>query len=166
MRFDLGSIYKKSGIPLTTTTPTFSANAFTPTANQWRLETVGLAPYASATSAIFKFRAINQYENYLWLDNINIINLTGIEAVNSDPTFSVYPIPSKGMLNIQWGAVSNQDISVTITNDIGASVYANEIKNYKGATIPVDLSKKANGIYLVKIQSADKTIQQKIVLNR
>jgi pregnancy-associated plasma protein-A/type IX secretion system substrate protein len=160
------SIYKKFGIPLTTTTPTFSTVAFVPTASQWRLETVSLAPYAASSNAILKFRNINQYENTLWLDNINIINPTGAIEINTDPTFSVYPIPSKGMIHLQWGAVSNENITVTITNAIGESVYNSEISKYNGTVIPVDLGKQANGVYLIKIQAADKTINQKIVLNK
>jgi hypothetical protein len=160
------SIYKKSGVPLTTIVPAFSANPFTPTANDWRLETVSLAPYASASNAILKFRSICQYENYLWLDNINIINPTGIDQLNADPSFSIYPIPSKGIIHLQWAAASKQNISIAVTNDIGESVLTDEINNYSGAVVPVDLSKQANGIYFIKVTSKDKSIYQKIVLNK
>ncbi|MEP7169509.1 MAG: T9SS type A sorting domain-containing protein [Bacteroidota bacterium] len=160
------SIYKKFGVPLTTIIPTFSVNAFTPTANDWRIETVSLAPYSASANAILKFRNICQYENYLWLDNINIINPVGINEINSDPSFIIYPSPSKGIVHLQWSAVSNSTITITITNELGESVYTDEINNYKGADIPVDLSKKADGIYLVKIQAATKSVQQKVVLNK
>ena len=70
------------------------------------------------------------------------------------------------MINLQWGAVSNENITVAVTNAIGESVFTSEIMKYNGSVIPVDLGKQANGVYLVKIQSADKTINQKIVLNK
>jgi len=66
------SLYKKFGVALTTTTPTWAANSFTPTAAQWRQEVISLSTFSSATTAIFKIKNVNQYENNLYIDNINI----------------------------------------------------------------------------------------------
>ncbi|MEO5570637.1 MAG: M43 family zinc metalloprotease [Bacteroidia bacterium] len=160
------TLYDKFGVPLTTTTPSWANNQFTPSASQWRLETISLAPYASSQNAIIKFRNIDQYENNLYIDDINIVSATGINEIKTDPTFSVYPIPAKDKINIQWNAVSGEDITITITNGLGESVYTNQVKNYNGTIIPVDLKGKSGGIYFIKAETADKVIRQKIVLNK
>lgn len=159
------SIYKKFGVTLTTTTPTWQNSDFIPTATQWRKESINLAAYASATSAIFKFRNTTDYENNMYIDDINIDEVLGVNEIKSDPSFSVFPIPSKGMINVQWTSLVKEDLTVTVTNSVGEIIYSTEVKNYNGELLKVDMSKKAKGVYFVKVQSSTKVINQKIVLN-
>lgn len=158
------SIYKKFGIPLTTTTPTYSTNAFTPNANQWRLETVSLAPYQSSTNAMIKFRNINQYENFLWLDNINIINTVGVEEVKNDVSFSVFPNPSNGIITVQWTSVSKGDLKIYVADALGKMVYTDVVLNYDNRPVQLSLNGNPAGLYIVKVQSGDKFITEKITL--
>ncbi|MFN6037467.1 MAG: M43 family zinc metalloprotease, partial [Bacteroidota bacterium] len=72
------SIYKKFGVALTTTSPTYANSAFIPTSNQWRYEVISLSSFSNTPNALLKFRNSSQYENYLYLDNINISSFTGI----------------------------------------------------------------------------------------
>lgn len=72
------TIYKKFGLNLPTTSPTFKSTQFVPTAGQWRTESVSLGAYTSATTAFIRFRNICNYQNDLYLDNINIA--TGMVA--------------------------------------------------------------------------------------
>lgn len=72
------TIYKKFGLNLPTTSPTFQSTEFTPTSGQWRTESVSLGAYTSATKAFIRFRNICNYQNDLYLDNINIA--TGMVA--------------------------------------------------------------------------------------
>jgi len=76
----------------------------------------------------------------------------GIEDNNILETFSVYPNPTSGVLNIQ----SSQDVdNVTVFNLLGqnvASFAKNEIVNSS-----INLSELSKGLYLVKITSGDKT---------
>lgn len=67
------SLYKKFSSTLTTVTPVFSTTEFVPSGTgDWRMETISLANYVSVNNAIFKFRHATDYENDLYVDDINI----------------------------------------------------------------------------------------------
>jgi PKD repeat protein len=72
------SVYSKSATVLATAAATTSA--FTPTAAQWRNETVSLTPYIGQGSVIVAFRNLSGYGNRLFVDNINITGVTGTPA--------------------------------------------------------------------------------------
>ncbi|MES2557366.1 MAG: PKD domain-containing protein [Bacteroidota bacterium] len=64
------SLYSKSNTVLATAAATTSV--FTPTAAQWRTETVSLTPYVGQTNVVIAFRNLSGYGNRLFVDNINI----------------------------------------------------------------------------------------------
>ena len=66
-------IWEKSGVSLVTTTPIFTGAAWTPSSNNdWDAETINLNNYTAEDDFMLKFRNVNDYENNLFLDNINI----------------------------------------------------------------------------------------------
>ncbi len=160
------SVYKKFSVALTTAVPYFSTALFIPTAAQWRKEIISLGAFAAAGNLIVRFHHTTDYENNMYIDDINIDQATGISSILADPSFTVYPVPANGIVNVQWGSVINTDVSVTITNSIGETVLKNEVKNYSGFVMPFDLSNHANGIYFIEAVSGNKIINQKIVLEK
>lgn len=72
------SLYKKFSSALTTVTPVFSVAEFTPSGQgDWRMETISLAGYSAVGNAIIKFRHATDYENNLYLDDVNITGGAG-----------------------------------------------------------------------------------------
>jgi PKD repeat protein len=69
------SVYSKSNTILATAP--LQTTAFTPTAAQWRTETVDLTPYIGNSKVIVAFRNLSGYGNRLFVDNIN---LSGVAA--------------------------------------------------------------------------------------
>ncbi len=66
-------LWEKAGLNLVTTTPTFTGAAWTPsTNNDWNSKIINLNNYTAEDDFMLKFRNINDYENNLFLDNINI----------------------------------------------------------------------------------------------
>ena len=63
-------VYRKGGAELATAPSLVSS--FTPTASQWRTETVSLSGLASGSSVQFVFVSRSAYGNYIYLDNINL----------------------------------------------------------------------------------------------
>ncbi len=87
--------------------------------------------------------------------------LTAVSEVASN-NFSIYPNPSNGMLYI-----NNYDLinyTVEITDMQGKYIY-NSSKLF-GQQSAIDLSNNSNGIYIVKVNSANGVSTQKIILNR
>jgi len=69
------SVYSKSNTVLATAPA--QTTAFTPTAAQWRTETVDLSPFIGNSKLVVAFRNLSGYGNRLFVDNIN---LNGVSA--------------------------------------------------------------------------------------
>jgi large repetitive protein len=82
------SVYSKSNTVLATAAAT-TAN-FTPTAAQWRTETIDLSAYVGQGSVIVSFKNLSGNGNRLFVDNIN---LTGVAAA-TPPTASFTGAPT------------------------------------------------------------------------
>ena len=160
------SIYKKYNTNLATTTPTWANSAFTPTASQWRQEVVSLSSYSAATGAFIKFRNISDYENFLFIDDINITSSTGINAQSAAQGINIYPNPSadgKFLVDIKKDEHSVQKLSVY--DVLGNKVF--EIKdNIPSGTYDMNLNNLSSGTYLVEIVKDNTTLFNKIIINK
>lgn len=66
-------VWEKAGSNLSTTSPVFNGFEWFPSNNNdWSSENINLSNYADQDGIIIKFRNVNQYENNIFLDNINI----------------------------------------------------------------------------------------------
>jgi hypothetical protein len=100
-------VYRKFGTALVTTaSPVYTLNAFVPTAAQWRRDSVDLSPYATLDNVVVKFRHITDYENNLYIDDINIDGgavTTGFGNSLVSGQLSVSPNPAHDRLSIHLG---------------------------------------------------------------
>lgn len=83
-------IYHKGGAGLATAGAT--TTAFTPTATQWRKDSVSLSTYAGQANVIFKFESVSGWGNNLYLDNINLNYTNSVTPPVAN--FSVSPSPA------------------------------------------------------------------------
>ncbi len=87
------NVYSKTGSTVATgNLPTAAAQPtlFTPTATQWRTETIDLTSYIGQSGVVLSFKNVAAYGNALYVDNINI---TGV-SVPTAPTASFTATPS------------------------------------------------------------------------
>ena len=161
------SVYKKFGIPLTTTTPTWANSAYTTVAaNQWRKEVVNLGSFATSTSAVFKFRNISQYENYLYIDDINLTSTTALNNLSaSEINLSVYPNPNNGKFHLSANNLPTGDRSVVISNLLGEVVYNQALKSSGNLNEEIDLTSLNSGVYLMKLITGENQIISKLTIN-
>lgn len=80
-------VYLKGGGVLASTATTYSAAAFSPTAAQWRTDTVYLNAYAGQSNVMVAFKNHGHFGQVLYLDNINISGSGSGSAPNA--SFSV-----------------------------------------------------------------------------
>jgi hypothetical protein len=151
-------VYTKSGTALSTTTP--KTTAFTPTANQWRTESVSLAAYAGQPDVILQFLTTSGYGNNLYLDDIMIANTTGV-ADKQAPSFVVYPNPATNNLTVETGAPTGQAIVISLHDVLGKAV---KTQRFNGATekLTFDITDVAGGTYILRVVSGDRVQQEKI----
>ena len=78
---------------------------------------------------------------------------------------SVYPNPTRGLINIEFNNIDNKVSSLSIVNVLGDRIYNDDIDS----SIPkysnqLDLSKYSDGIYFVRFKTKDGFITKKLIL--
>ncbi|MBO7491806.1 MAG: T9SS type A sorting domain-containing protein [Bacteroidales bacterium] len=144
------SLYNKSGAALASVSSVLTTS-FTPTDNQWRTDAIDLSSITNKQNVIIKFEFKSTYGNNVWLDNVQLMDGTGIAENESE--FNIYPNPAQNVLNI---ATDEMIKSVEIYNLQGQLV---QVEN--GNVNSINVSNLATGNYFVRIQTNDNTITRK-----
>ena len=148
------SIYKKFGIPLVTTpTPYNTSAAYVPIASHWRKDSLDLSAYSAFNNVVVKFRHITDYENNLYLDDINLgSNLsTGLVSQGDISYFGLYPNPANNLLNLDLGGWNNTDLNLRIIDVTGRLISAQSGLT-GGGIYTLDISNLARGAYRVEVR--------------
>ncbi len=151
------SVYNKAGSTLATKAA--QTGAFTPTAAQWRTETVDLSSYASANKLFIRYTATSNYGNNLYVDNINVSTPSGIED-NINATFNVYPNPATDYVQVSFENAEN--ITVSLINSMGQTV---KIFNNVNNNTQLSLEGLANGIYVLNAEINGARVTKQIIKN-
>lgn len=150
--------YSKGGKNLITTSATGFTDPFYPTASQWRKDSVYLSPFipSDATYAQVVFRNITQYENNIFIDDVNLY------TVNVNPNLKakgvmVTPNPFSNVVTVQHYPNPTNIEFIQVFNSSGQLVWEKRIAwgNPANVTGPayqeIDLSGHMSGLYTVKI---------------
>jgi hypothetical protein len=90
------------------------------------------------------------------------------QAIESNATTiaSVYPNPSKGIINVNFSSVSENDFSLQLLDmygNIQQSLSNNDINGQY--SVSIDFSHLANGVYFVKLIENGQSITSRIIKN-
>ena len=135
-------IWEKAGTDLVTTAPVFSGFAWTPSSNNdWNSESIDLNTYANEDDFVIKFRNITDYENNLFLDNINV-TLDGSTYVDekNKKTLDVYPNPTDKYVNVNYDGLKQ------IFTILGEKLFETN-ENI------INVSSLSKGVYVIKIEN-------------
>ena len=135
-------IWEKAGINLVTSTPIFTGAAWVPSSNsQWASETINLNNYINQQDFVVKFRNITDYENNLFLDNINISSNSSTSIDEEiQANIIIYPNPADNQININHQGLKE------IYNMLGKKV----LETYDNQ---INISKLSKGVYTIKIEN-------------
>jgi len=161
------TVYNKSGSTLSTASATTSA--FTPTAAQWRAETVSLASYIGQSNVMIKFVATSAYGNNAYIDDINITNLaTGIAESALENSLNVYPNPMTDNATVNFILAESANVNVVLVNALGQVVINADLGNMSAGEQSYLLNTEAlsNGLYFLNVQVGKNTITKKVSVNK
>jgi photosystem II stability/assembly factor-like uncharacterized protein len=153
-------LYKKWGNTLATAPN--NSNYYTPSASEWRTDTVDLAAYAGTAHLLVAFRNIGLWGNNIYIDNINMQSLiTNVSTMKQDH-FEVYPNPVKHDGALTVTDPLNEKIKVTMMDGNGRVVLRQEIQS----SSRIDLSpyNLAAGVYHLNLAGETKIMNYKIVV--
>lgn len=155
--------YNKSG-SLLETAP-LSISAFTPTALQWRTETVSLSSgiFGGKPAIRLKFEYTNDLGNNIYIDNINVTGTVTTLEENNVTGLYIYPNPADKFIHAVFNLNTEHDITFTIL-DVTGRVISEETRTISSGeqdiTLPVDLT---TGVYLLKITADNQIYTSKFI---
>jgi hypothetical protein len=161
------TVYNKAGTVLSTATATTSA--FTPTASQWRAETVSLASYIGQSNVMIKFVATSQYGNNAYIDDINITNTaTGVEESALENSLNVFPNPMTDNATVNFTLAESANVKVILVNSLGQAVINSDLGNMSAGeqSYLLNVETLSNGLYFLNVQVGKNTITKKVSINK
>lgn len=161
------SAYNKSGATLSTLAA--STTNFIPSAStDWRLETVNLSSYAGTSNVLVRFKGTSAYGNNIYVDNINITQIMGVEESNLVTGVNVYPNPMANNASVDFNLTSDNSVSIVLVNTVGQLVKTENLGNMSAGlhTYQMDASSLSNGLYFLNITVGNSTITKKVAINK
>jgi hypothetical protein len=156
------SVWNRAGSTLATTAPV-GTGRFYPVADQWHRQEISLAAYANSADIVVRFKTTSAYGNCLYLDNISV-NTTPVSIQENElASLSLYPVPASDFVNIDFNAASQESVTVTVLNQLGAVVNTVEFGANEGNnTLRLDVSALSSGVYTLDIRTNEKNSIRKI----
>ncbi len=140
-------LYLKSNITLETVPSIAGFGGFTPTASQWRQETIDITSLIGRGNVRFSFKATTSSVNagiFIFLDNITL-STTGATPISPSPLSAVLAVSPAVGVNVSWADRSSDEVNfelqraspsafVTIASP-AATAGIGTISNYNDASV-------------------------------
>lgn len=94
--------------------------------------------------------------------NANVV--TGINDINFEKSFSIFPNPATNNFNIKLNNAANANCAIEIVNAMGQTVQENNLGNNSEILSNVSISNLSKGIYVVKTTLGDKVSVRKLIV--
>lgn len=94
--------------------------------------------------------------------NNNVV--TGINDVNFDATFSIYPNPAKHNVNVKLHNETNANCTIEIINSIGQVAQSIDLGSDSEISNNISISDLSSGVYMVKTILGDKISSRKLIV--
>lgn len=149
-------VFLKGGTSLATAPD--NQSYFTPSSNEWRTDSVDLSAYIGQVNLQIAFRNIGGWGNNIYLDNINIGSMVGLEIPDSNP-YSIFPNPiqSGNCLNIRGEGIQELHL---LSSD-GKSL--KRVMHFEGETFEIPENLRA-GTYILQIIGEKQLLNKPIVV--
>lgn len=168
-------VWQASGADLATAP--VSTNRFFPNHSQtntdWRKIVIALAAYGSETELVTRFRAVSDFGNSLYIDDINIANATSsvetVEDVTSSAfaTVDIYPNPANTQFTVALSISEQANANISVINTLGQVVYSREESNVHGErNLNISTENMASGMYQVIITSGNNRLVKKVTVQK
>jgi len=154
-------LYAKWGKTLITDSVPVTGS-FIPTATQWRKDSIDLGAYIGKGNFQLVFRNISNFENNIYLDDINL-STHNINPRLKEEKVLVVPNPTTGNLLVEFLEVTPDLLGVSVYSSIGQLIIYKTTAQITNNRLRFNLANEPNGVYFVKILYRNKAITKKII---
>lgn len=155
-----------------------TASAFNPTASQWKQHVISSA-LLNATSPnpnnkqsvkfrfYFKSDATVGSSNNLFIDQINLSGVVGINELENELQLLIYPNPTNTSSTLSFNLYNNQKVKINVIDNVGRILESSDNVSLNGNTASYVINKNGNlakGMYFVNLEINGSIITKKIIL--
>ena len=151
------TVYQKWGDALKTIASSQTFEFLPSFSNQWRNEFVDLTSYVTLSPIQLVFRISNSHGNNIFIDNVNLVTKKYPEILRRRG-FLILPSPFRDQFSVWYYQIPATLRYINVYNSVGQLVVSKQFSS--GSTdrlIPIDMSGKAGGSYLVHLGYDDPT---------
>lgn len=153
--------YKKWGKTLITK-PTRVIDEYQPLAAEWRTDSIDLTPFIYHQQFRVVFRNTSNYENNVYIDNINIVK-KDVNRTLREKGILIWPNSFTSQFFIEFSPWPEDLQGITVYDALGRLVYIQQPAIRAGNRVTIDLVNEANGVYFVKLFYRQQVRTYKIV---
>jgi PKD repeat protein len=145
----------------------FQATDFVPAADEWKDMSIDLSAYKNVDKLAIKFWFLHRGGNNIYIDDINLGDLTGIAPVYSPVSdLSIYPNPATDNFTLKFPGNLEGEAMIEACDISGRNLANLNIITTGGK---IDLSNKMlniykDGVYYIKLSIHNQTFVQKLVI--
>lgn len=161
------SVYKKWGIDLQTINAPNdpqSSEFFPAFSGNWRKESIDLTQYAGNSPISVMFRVTNNFENNIFIDNVNFSTRT-LPALLKQQGYLILPTVFNNSFAVWHYQTPSSVKYMRVYNSAGQMVYNRQFNGNADKQVQIDLTGKAAGLYVVEIGYMDgnRNVRQKVI---
>ncbi len=100
---------------------------------------------------------------------VSVNACSGISGVGMEMgSVSVFPNPSSGLTNLTINLIQNENVSVSVMNNVGELVFDSPAKSMEAGVNSLVLNTEnwASGVYFIKVSSQHGTVNQKLTVSK
>ena len=157
--------YDKSDPKLATVQYDSTAEFTAPNASQWRTDSVNLNPYIGQSEVFINFHGITGYGNDLYVDDVNISKVVGINEVSIPVNFiNVFPNPFISNTTVEFSIENPENVSFDLYNILGEKVLSIDNKAYEAGKHKININANylSQGVYYLHTMIGNQKFIQKL----
>jgi PKD repeat protein len=119
---------------------------FIPGAAQWRTDLVDVADLSGEPEVIIAFQNRGRWGNVIYVDNINLVDPSGIAGLDEGAELTVWPNPAGSTVTVQLDRANGTPADLRLLDALGRTVLA---RRTAGGRTEIDVTALAPGAYTV-----------------
>ncbi|MDD3875340.1 MAG: M43 family zinc metalloprotease [Bacteroidales bacterium] len=162
--------YSRTGVGLVSNGGAYVSTNFVPTSAQWKDETVNVSTLANSPSTLIQFECRSEGGNYMYIDDINITGVVGIEESDNSllSDFQIFPNPLSFDSYISFTLTEANPTKISIYDIIGHKLASFDLGQMTEGIYDIKfseiLSRPAQGMYIVEINSGTYRAARKVAV--
>lgn len=155
-------IFKKGGAELSTTQLTSAGDYFPLSAADWKDTILDISNLRTSGKIILKFMSRCNTGNTLFVDDIQIYKRYPLSIESSTQNIKCFPIPSKGLLNIENSNFQYGNYTLSVYSLNGKEVLKQKV--YVGSSLlQVDINVLSSGMYMIQLVGNNQNFTSRII---